>query len=61
MSYISCFVCFVAISISVVTREWNTESEFFSKEYDLLTVTVGDFTVEMEVTDEQYKKFVEEE
>ena len=50
----------MAISISVITREWMKESEFFDKEYDLLTVTVGDFTVEMEVTDDQYKTFVKD-
>jgi hypothetical protein len=60
LSYVSCFICFVALAITATMRDEEINMEKFTLQFDLLTVTAGDFTVEMSVSDDQYEKFVEE-
>jgi len=51
---------FIASIIIFNLRNFRLEMDLDTKEYDLSTVSAGDYTVEMDISESQYYDFVAE-
>ena len=44
-------ICMIALIMIFNLRSFKLQMDLVSKEYDLLTVSAGDYTVEMDISD----------
>jgi hypothetical protein len=60
LSLVACIICFVCVVYSLFIYYMKINTNIAIKVVDLQTVTAGDYTIEVEITDNMIEKFKEE-